>query len=70
MVTFSLLFSLLSLLVLPILGLLVWLFVRKVLHLRLWFIAVLFVGVGLLLHFLTLSVLMPKGLMFISGFFV
>jgi len=57
MVTFSLLFSLLSLLVLPILGLLVWIVLRKVLHLRLWFIAVLFLGCGLLLHFAILSTL-------------
>lgn len=55
---FNLLLSLLSLLVLPILGLFVWIVLRKVLHLRLWFIAVLFLGVGLLLHFATLRMLM------------
>lgn len=51
------LFSLLSLLVLPILGLFTWLFLRRVLHFRAWFIAVLVLGAGLLLHFATLSVL-------------
>jgi len=54
---FNLLLSLLSLLVLPFLGLLVWLMLRKVLHLRLWFIAVLFLGCGLVLHFAVLSML-------------
>ena len=54
---FNLLFSLLSLLVLPFLGLFVWLMLRKVLHLRLWFIAVLFLGCGLVLHFAVLSML-------------
>ena len=57
-VTFSLLFSLLFLFVLPVLGLFVWVVLRKVLHLRLWFIVVLFVGVGLLLRFATLSMLL------------
>ena len=56
--TFSLLFSLLFLFVLPILGLFVWIVLRRVLKLRLWFVAVLFLGAGLLLHFATLSMLM------------
>lgn len=56
--TFSLLFSLLFLFMLPILGLFAFLVLRKVLHLRLWFIAVLFLGVGLLLHFAVLSMLL------------
>jgi len=47
---FSLLFSLLSLFVLPILGLFAFLVLRKVLHLRLWFIVVLFLGSSLLLN--------------------
>jgi len=50
-VTFSLLFSLLSLFVLPILGLFTLFLLRKVLHLRLWFIAILGCGFGLLLSF-------------------
>jgi hypothetical protein len=58
-----LLFALLSLLVLPILGLLVWIVLRKVLHLRLWFIVVLFLGACLLLHFAVLSTLF-RGLNF------
>jgi hypothetical protein len=55
---FSLLFSPLSLLALPILGLLAFLVLRKGLHLRLWFIAVLFLGVGLLLRFAVLRMLL------------
>ena len=47
--------SLLSLFVLPVLGLFAFLVFRKVLKLRLWFIAMLFLGVGLLLHFAVLS---------------
>ena len=50
---FSLLFSLLSLFVLPILGLFAFLVLRKVLHLRLWFIVVLFLGSSLLLNHAT-----------------
>ena len=49
--------SLLFLFVLPILGLFAFLVLRKVLHLRLWFIAVLFLGCGLVLHFAVLSML-------------
>jgi len=37
-----------------VLGLFVFLFLRNGLKLRLWFIAVLFLGFGLLLHFVTL----------------
>ena len=50
--------SLLFLFVLPILGLFGLFLLKRVLHLRLWFIAVLFLGVGLLLHFATLSMLL------------
>ena len=51
-------FSLLFLFALPISGLFAYLFLRSVLHFRTWFIAVLFIAVGLVLHFATLSVLM------------
>jgi len=53
-VTFSLL---LFLALLSFLGLLALFVLRKVLHLRLWFIGVLFLGVGLVLHFATLRML-------------
>jgi len=41
-----------------VLGLLSYLFLKNVLHLRLWFIAVLFLGVGLLLRFAVLRMLL------------
>lgn len=52
---------------LPILGLFAFLVLRKVLHLRLWFIAVLFLGVGLLLHFAVLSMFMFISIMFVGS---
>jgi len=59
-------FSLLTLLVLPILGLLALLVLRNVLHLRLWLIAVLYlVGCGLLLHFATLSMFILTSSIFV-----
>lgn len=58
---------LLFLALLSFLGLLVWLFLRKVLKLRLWFIAVLFLGVGLLLHFAVLSMFMFISIMFVGS---
>jgi hypothetical protein len=64
---FSLLFGLLFLLALPIFGLFVWMVLRKVLHLRLWFIAVLFLGCGLLLHFAVLSMFMFISIMFVGS---
>jgi len=41
-----------------ILGLLALLFLKHVLHFRTWFIALLFIGLGLVLHFATLRMFM------------